>query len=92
MEFLLGRNVNSYDTIFRQRMREEEDLAYEKRRQMIQRRRNPQPPRTFLQRFIPQVILVNRRSVIMTTAFSIVIGIFAYYYKNHGQLQVDVFR
>lgn len=73
-------------------MREEEDLAFEKRRQMIQRRRNPQPPKAFIYRIIPQAFLVNRKSIIMTTAFSIVIGIFAYYYKTHGQLRVDVFR
>lgn len=92
MEFYhrIGRLI--FVTFFRQRMREEEDLAFEKRRQMIQRRRNPPPPRNFIQRFIPQVILVHRRSVIMTTAVSIVIGIFAYYYKTNGHPQVDVFR
>lgn len=73
-------------------MREEEDLAFEKRRLMIQKRRNPQPPKPFIYRLIPQALLTNRRSIIITTAFSIVIGIFAYYYKNNGQLRIDIFR
>lgn len=76
---------------FRQKLREEEDKVFETRRQMIQRRRNPQPP-PFIYRFLPQALLLNRRSIMVTTAFSIVIGIFAYYYKTHNALNIDVIR
>jgi len=75
------------------KLREEEDKAFESRRQMIQRRRNPQPPApAFIYRLIPQALLLNRKSIIVTTAFSIVIGIFAYYYKTQNTLNVDVIR
>lgn len=77
----------------RQRIREEEDKAFETRRQMIQRRRNPKTPTPpLIYRLIPHALLLSRKSIIVTTAFSIVIGIFAYYYKNQGMIQVDVIR
>jgi hypothetical protein len=77
---------------FRQSIRDEEDKVFETRRQMIQRRRNPNqsaPP--YFYRFFPQA-LISRKSIIVTTAFSIFIGIFAYYFKNHNALHVDVIR
>lgn len=78
---------------FRQKLRDEEDKVFETRRQMIQRRRNPQPtPKLFIFKFIPQGLLLNRKSIFVTTAFSIVIGIFAYYYKTQNTLHVDVIR
>lgn len=80
-------------SIFRQKLRDEEDKLFETKRKMIQRRRNPQPPvPSFIYRIIPQALLLNRKSIIVTTAFSIVIGIFAYYYKTHQTFHVDVIR
>lgn len=78
---------------FRQQIREEEDKVFETRRQMIQRNRNPPVQRpSFISKFVPQILLMKRRSIIMTTAFSIVIGIVAYYYKSHNNFNVDVIR
>lgn len=77
----------------RQKIREEEDKVFETRRQMIQRNRNPPAHRpSFIYKFVPQMLLFNRRSIIVTTAFSIVIGIVAYYYKSHNSFNVDVIR
>jgi hypothetical protein len=60
---------------------------------MLQRKRNPQPPAPpFIYRIIPQALLLNRKSIIVTTAFSIVIGIFAYYYKNSHTFRIDAIR
>jgi ABC-type dipeptide/oligopeptide/nickel transport system permease component len=59
---------------------------------MIQRKRNPQPAPPFIYRFIPQTLLFNRKSILVTTAFSIVFGIFAYYYKNSNTFRVDAVR
>lgn len=50
------------------------------RRKTALSRRNPTP--SFVNKFIPQAIL-SKRSVIVTTAFSILVGICAYYYKTH---------
>jgi len=73
----------------RQKIREEEDKVFETRRQMIQRRRNPPPvPVPYIYRLFN---IQQRRSIVITTAFSIVIGIFAYYYKTHN-FNVDVIR
>lgn len=80
-------------SLSRQKLREEEDKVFETRRQMIQRRRNPQTPApNFIYRLIPQALLLNRKSILVTTAFSIVIGIFAYYYKTQNTPNVDVIR
>jgi hypothetical protein len=71
-----------------QRMREEEDKVFERRRKMIERKRNPVPaPKGFIHRLV-----ANRKSIIVTTAFSIVVGFFAYYYRSQHSLNVDVIR
>lgn len=73
-------------------MREEEDKEFETRRLMIQRKRNPVPvPQPFIYKLIPRSLILHRRSVFVSTAF-IVIGIFAYYFKSHANLNVDVIR
>ncbi|CAO1365190.1 unnamed protein product [Diamesa hyperborea] len=75
-----------------QKLREEEDKMFENRRQMIQRKRNPQPVSPpFFYRMIPQAFLLHRRSIIFTTAFSLIGIICAYYYKSHN-FNVDVIR
>lgn len=73
-------------------MREEEDKVFETRRQLIQRRRNPQPaPPKFIFKIIPKALLQNRRYIIVT-AFSLAVGIFAFYYKTRTPISVDVIR
>lgn len=72
------------------KMREEEDKVFERRRQAIQKKRNPTPvPKGFN---LLNRIVANKRSIVVTTAFSIVIGIFAYYYRSHHSINVDVIR
>lgn len=51
-----------------------------KRRKQLQR--NLSDKNSIVSRYIPGVIL-TRKSVIVTTAFSIFFGICAYYYKAH---------
>ncbi|CAH1707977.1 unnamed protein product [Chironomus riparius] len=75
-----------------QKIREEEDKVFETRRQLIQRKRQPVPtPQPFIYKLIPRKLILHRRSIFVSTAF-IVIGIFAYYYKAHNNINVDVIR
>lgn len=77
---------------YRQKMREEEDKVFETRRQMIQRGRNKPPvPQPIIYKLIPRSLLIHRRSIFVSTAF-LVIGIFAYYFKSHANLNIDVIR
>ncbi|KAG5669673.1 hypothetical protein PVAND_017556 [Polypedilum vanderplanki] len=73
------------------KMREEEDKVFERRRQMIQKKRNPtSAPKKGFSLF--SKIVANKKSIVVTTAFSIVIGIFAYYYRSQHSMNVDVIR
>lgn len=57
----------------------------EKRRKMIVQRREAaaaEASKSIFQRIIPQALL-SRRSVFVTTAFSIFVGFYAYYYRTH---------
>lgn len=70
-------------------MRDEENRLFEKRRQMLINRKNPPP---LIYRLIPHVFLLNKRSIVVTTAFSIFVGICAYYYKTNLSFNVDIIR
>lgn len=59
----------------------DEEKALARRKQHANRRAGI-PPQSFVNRFLPPA-LISKRSVIVTTAFSILVGICAYYYKTH---------
>lgn len=61
-----------------QRKKEQENM--ERRRREIQRRKAASS--SLIRRILPEM-LRSRRSVFVTTAFSILVGICAYYYKSH---------
>jgi hypothetical protein len=75
-------------------MRDEEMQMFERRREAILRQRNRKAaPQPLICRLFPQMFLANRRSIIVTTAFSVLIGLFAYYYKTQTQVvNVDIIR
>lgn len=63
----------------------DEEQAEKRRKMIIQRREAAaaDASKSIFQRIIPQALL-SRRSVFVTTAFSIFIGFYAYYYRTHS--------
>lgn len=63
------------------KMREEEDKMLESRKQNIQQKRSVARS-SFMKKVVPHTIFISRRSLVVTTAFSIVIGFFALYLRS----------
>lgn len=67
-------------SFYRKQQREKDARAAAERRRQWEKRR-ALAKQSVIQRMVPQM-LWNRRSAFVTTAFSIVVGICAYYYKT----------
>lgn len=84
VEALLVKQQKQRQLEDEQRKQRQADLAT--RRQMAAAaavNKANQRHRSFLVKIFPQNAIFNRRSLLLTTAFSILVGICAIYYKNH---------
>lgn len=85
LDTTLIQHIFNFNFVQVQRKRDEEGALF--RRQQLEQRRAAIAKaaggrHSIFNRIIP-VALLTRRSVYVTTAFSIFVGIYAYYYKSH---------